>query len=79
MYGLYNGYGGGFIGMFAMLIFWIILIWIIVTLVRGKGHMCGHDHGGDRKGKSSLEILKDRYAKGEINKEQFDVIKKDIV
>lgn len=82
MYGLFNGYGGyGFGGMFMMFLFLVLVIWVVVSLVRGKGHMCGHSHGSDKHGKvgSSLEILKERYVKGEINKEQFDSMKNDII
>jgi len=58
-------YGYGFI----VLIFWILLIaaviWVILKLVN--------------KNDSSIEILKRRYAKGEINKKEFDKLKKDLL
>lgn len=73
---------GGFGGIF-MFVFWGLIIWAVIALVRGnfgRGHMCGHDHGDDShgKGKSPLEILKERYAKGEIDKKEFEERKKDL-
>ncbi len=68
---------GWFGGGIMMLLFWGLIIWFVIYLVRGKGHhMCGHD--GHKESKSSLDILKERYAKGEINKDQFESMKKDI-
>ncbi|MBI5405658.1 SHOCT domain-containing protein [Candidatus Kaiserbacteria bacterium] len=78
------GYGamGGF-GWIFMVVFWGLVIWAIVTLIRGSfgnGHGCGHDHGDGARGKdkSPLEILKGRYAKGEIDKKEFEERKKDL-
>jgi len=89
MYGLYNGYDGwgsmmGFWGGgIMMIVFWVFVIWIVVSLIRGgfkKGHMmCGHDNSdGHGKDGSALEILKERYAKGEIDKKEFEEKKKDL-
>ena len=72
---------GGF-GWIFMLVFWGLIIWVIVSLVRGgfgRGHMCGHDHGDSSHEKSPLEILKERYAKGEIDKKEFEERKKDLI
>lgn len=75
-YGLGHGLGFSFIGSIFMLIFWVALIWLIVAMVRG-GHRCGiHGCGmgvGEEKGKdSAIDILRERYAKGEISKEEFE-------
>ena len=74
--------GGGFgFGWIFMLLFWGLVIWAIFALIRGgSGHSCcGHGH--DEKGhaeKTALDILKERYAKGEINKDEFESKKKDL-
>ena len=84
MYGYGIGSGFGFMGGFFMLIFWVLVIWLVVSLVRGGGHLgkgcCGMGMGdeGDRKNNSAMDILKQRYAKGEISKEDFDKMKKDL-
>ena len=73
---------GGF-GWIFMFVFWGFIIWAIIALVKGvfgKGRMRGHDHGnnGCGKDKSALEILKERYAKGEIDRKEFEDKKKDL-
>jgi len=81
------GYGPGFgFGWIFMVIFWGLIIWGIVALIRHNSGGCcgmgGHDHGahnmGDSKKNSALDILKERYAKGEINKQEFEEKKKDL-
>lgn len=82
-YGHVGGLGLGFGWIFSVL-FWTLIIWAIVALVRGlsghHGHGCcgGHGHDGPKLGNNALDILRERYAKGEITKEQFDKMKQDL-
>lgn len=82
MYGYGLGSGFGFFGGFMMLIFWGLIIWAIIALVRGVsgGGCCGmgHSNGNGHKGDNAVSILKERYAKGEITKEDFEKMKKDL-
>jgi putative membrane protein len=79
MFGIMNyGYGPmGFFGIFGfifMIVFWALVIWLIVALVRKLSY---HDTPWQRtERKTPLDILKERYAKGEINKEEFEEKKK---
>ena len=64
---------GWFGGGIMMITFWVLLIVLVVWLVR---EVSGKNA---RSGSSALEILKERYAKGEIDKKEFEAKKKDIV
>lgn len=73
------GYGGwgGWLTLVGMVIFWGLVIWGIVALVRANsrnGYRTDHQHS-----ESALEVLKRRYAKGEINKEEFEEKKKALI
>lgn len=74
MYGLYNNVWGmgWFGGGLMMLAFWILLALFIVWLVRESRHGGSHSH------RDALRILKERYAKGEITKKEFEEKKEDI-
>lgn len=73
------GWGGGF-GFIFTLIFWGLIFWVIFSLVRGgMGHgCCGHGSHKEHGEKTPSDILKERYAKGEISKEDFDKMRKDL-
>ncbi|MGA2368742.1 MAG: SHOCT domain-containing protein [Dehalococcoidia bacterium] len=70
-----NGMMGGWMGLGILffILFWGAVIWLIVWIVRRATAKGG---SGTR---SALDIAKERYAKGEITKEQFEQIKKDVM
>ena len=57
-----------------MVVFWVLLVVFIVWIVREVGGK----NSSPRSNSSALEILKERYAKGEIDKEEFESKKKDL-
>jgi putative membrane protein len=74
----YNGYGlwGGGMGI-GMLLFWGLIIAAIVMLVRGFGAKPGDSK--PRPGENTaLDILRERYAKGEIDKTEFEQKRGDL-
>ncbi len=70
MWDYMNHYGG--MG-FGMLIFWGLLIAALVVLLRGT-------YGTEKREpeKSALDLLKERYARGEIGRDEFEQIKRDL-
>ncbi|MGE4588995.1 MAG: SHOCT domain-containing protein [Acidaminococcaceae bacterium] len=80
MMGPYWGSHWGGLGPFMMLpmfLFWLLIIVIGILLVR-KLWRENSDNQVSKVSKTALEILKERYAKGEISKEEFEQMKKDI-
>jgi putative membrane protein len=74
----YGAYGMGIVGWLFMLLFWGLIIVGLILVVRWLW-----DHGrsgtGAGTGDAPLDILKRRYARGEITKEEFDRMKQDLV
>jgi len=67
----------GFMGGGFMWIFWIAVIVGIIFLVRWVVQQSRPVEGKIEE--SSFELLKRRYARGEIDKEEFEQKKKDIL
>jgi len=70
------GMGWGLFGMLHMLLWWILIILGIVVLVKWLfGGTAGSAQGKDNR---ALEILKERYARGEIGRDEFEQKKRDL-
>src|SRR3989338_8237046 len=64
---------GGAVMMLMMLLFWGLVIAGVVLGIRWLARQ-GRDERPDR----ALDILRERYARGEINKEEFDARRRDL-
>jgi putative membrane protein len=71
----HDDFGWMFFGGFCMIVFWgaivALIIWAVIKLSRRE------DTSSVSK-VNALDAAKERYAKGEITKAEFDQIKKDI-
>ncbi len=70
-------FGGGMLMMLPMLLFWGFIIWVGIMLVR-KLSRASQDNRTAAASGTAHEILKERYAKGEISRDEFEQMKKDI-
>ena len=71
---MYDGFGWWMIfGGIFMIIFWggliALIVWAVTQLTRRSSPAGRQD---------ALDIARERYARGEITREQFDQIKKDL-
>lgn len=81
-----DGYGWMGAGWGLMGLFWVLVIVGIVVLLRlfaGGGNSSngagnGGDSGPEAPPKSALDILKERYARGEIEREEFERMRRDL-
>ena len=73
-------WGMGWFGMIFMLLFWVLVIVGIVFLIRWLvQNTGGRSSSGVGTSSQAMDILKERYAKGEITHDEFESMKKEIL
>ncbi len=79
-HGMMDGWGMGWFGGIVMILFWILLIAGLIFLVKW---LVQNTKGGSQAGSGgpsrALDVLRERYARGEIDKQEFEEKKKDLL
>ena len=65
-------------GILHMLLIWVVVIGAFVWLMRAIRFRPHHGFGMPPPPDTALDVLKKRYAAGEINREEFEQKRKDI-
>jgi putative membrane protein len=77
-WGWHMWWGAWGIGMLIfMILFWALIVAGIIALIRwafGWSGAGGRAVGGSR----AIDILKERYAKGELTRDQFEAMRRDL-
>jgi putative membrane protein len=64
---------GGVVMLLGMLLFWIL---VLVTVLAGLRWLIGQ--GKASRADTALDILRQRYARGEIDRQEFETKKRDL-
>jgi putative membrane protein len=75
MHDWHGGWSMGF-GLIFMLLFWALVILGIAALIRWL--TTRPSPGKNSRDKTPLEIVQERYARGEIDREEFEQKKRDL-
>jgi len=70
------GWGGMWFGPFIWLLIIGVIIWVVITFTNNSRRRDQNNNFPHQE--SALDILKKRYAKGEITKEEFEQMKRDL-
>jgi len=77
------GYGAGFglVGLLFMFLFWggliLLAVWLVRAIFSGRNWR-NSPPSGSSSSQTAQEILAQRYARGEITREQYEIMKQDI-
>jgi putative membrane protein len=77
-WGMMGGYGYGPIGMIVWFVILIAIVALVVWLVRSFTGP-GMHHLAPPRRSGGLDVLEERYARGEINRDEYLQKKKDIL
>ena len=77
-WGMMGGWGFPLMGGIGMLLFWLLIIGGVVWLVQAAARGAGPSGLSAPTSESPLDILKRRYARGEITKEQYEEMRQHL-
>jgi len=76
--GMMGGWGMGWFGGIFMVVFWILILVGFVFGIRWLLQATSKKEDSQQHGSQAIDILKERYARGEIDKAQFEAMKRDL-
>jgi putative membrane protein len=78
--GMMNGWGMGWFGGIFMIVFWVLVIAGLIFLIKWLvQNTKSGSHSSSSSPSSALDILRERYARGEIDKQEFEEKKRDLL
>ena len=75
---MYYGFGFGILWFIVHILGWVLAVWLIIWVIRLVFGRHTHRRPWMTGPHDAENILRERYAKGEITKEQFETMKKDL-
>jgi len=76
--GMMGGWGMGWFGMIFMVAFWVLIIVGLVVLIRWLFQASRGRSSVEQAVATALDILKERYARGELDREEYQQKKRDL-
>ena len=76
--GMMGGWGMGWFGGIFMMIFWVLILVGLIFLIKWLIQSTNRAKSDAGNGNRAIEILKERYARGEIEKVEFETTKLDL-
>ncbi len=74
MWDMHDGWGWWMLfGWIWMVAFWGLIVWAVVTVINRLG-----GRGRERGQSNANTILEERFARGEINREQFEEMRRTL-
>ena len=70
--------GMGWFGGIFMIVFWILILVALVLFIKWLIQSAGGGRAGGGSSNRPLEILKERYARGEIDNAEFETMKTNL-
>ena len=67
----------GLVAMAVQLLFWVFIIWLVVYVFKKYFHS-NYATRGTYSQDNALDILRERYARGEIDTEEYQMRKRDL-